>query len=70
MIFKAVIVIPFYVSIFLTFCQGEAVKLISLGKAPSVTQPTEGATYDPMMKKENAKVWRCHTRDKNQFKIL
>jgi formyltetrahydrofolate dehydrogenase len=35
---------------------GEAVDLIEKGKAPKIVQPTEGATYDPMMKKPIAKI--------------
>lgn len=34
----------------------EAVRLIAEGKAPRIPQPVEGATYDPMQKKENAKI--------------
>ncbi|KAG8430760.1 hypothetical protein GDO86_020045 [Hymenochirus boettgeri] len=34
----------------------EAVHLIAEGKAPKIKQPTEGASYDPMQKKENAKI--------------
>lgn len=38
------------------FWQGEAVKLIADGKAPRITQPEEGATYEAIMKKERAEV--------------
>ncbi|KAL3219696.1 hypothetical protein MRX96_030248 [Rhipicephalus microplus] len=31
---------------------GEAVELIASGKAPRIAQPTEGATYDPMLNKK------------------
>ncbi|KAG8539601.1 hypothetical protein GDO81_020666 [Engystomops pustulosus] len=34
----------------------EAVRLIAQGSAPRIPQPTEGATYDPIQKKENAKI--------------
>ncbi|XP_075039750.1 cytosolic 10-formyltetrahydrofolate dehydrogenase [Mixophyes fleayi] len=34
----------------------EAVRLIAQGTAPRIPQPTEGATYDPIQKKENAKI--------------
>ncbi|XP_071984943.1 cytosolic 10-formyltetrahydrofolate dehydrogenase [Engystomops pustulosus] len=34
----------------------EAVRLIAQGSAPRIAQPTEGATYDPIQKKENAKI--------------
>lgn len=34
----------------------EAVRLIAQGLAPRIPQPTEGATYDPIQKKENAKI--------------
>ncbi|XP_056380869.1 cytosolic 10-formyltetrahydrofolate dehydrogenase isoform X2 [Hyla sarda] len=34
----------------------EAVQLITQGSAPRIPQPTEGATYDPIQKKENAKI--------------
>ncbi|XP_040214929.1 cytosolic 10-formyltetrahydrofolate dehydrogenase [Rana temporaria] len=34
----------------------EAVRMIAEGKAPRIPQPEEGATYDPMQKKENAKI--------------
>lgn len=36
--------------------QVEAVKLIEEGKAPRITQPEEGATYECIQKKDNAKV--------------
>lgn len=36
--------------------QVEAVKLIAEGKAPRITQPEEGATYECIQKKDNAKV--------------
>lgn len=36
--------------------QVEAVKLIAEGKAPRITQPQEGATYECIQKKDNAKV--------------
>lgn len=35
---------------------GEAVRLIDQGMAPKIVQPTEGATYDAMMKKSNAEL--------------
>ncbi|KAG5836104.1 hypothetical protein ANANG_G00251050 [Anguilla anguilla] len=34
----------------------EAVRLIAAGKAPRITQPEEGATYEAIQKKENAKI--------------
>nr|DBA18501.1 TPA: hypothetical protein GDO54_016739 [Pyxicephalus adspersus] len=34
----------------------EAVRLIAEGNAPRISQPEEGATYDPIQKKENAKI--------------
>uniref|UniRef100_A0A8C9V7N1 10-formyltetrahydrofolate dehydrogenase n=1 Tax=Scleropages formosus TaxID=113540 RepID=A0A8C9V7N1_SCLFO len=34
----------------------EAVRLIEVGKAPRITQPQEGATYEGIQKKENAKI--------------
>ncbi|XP_053576821.1 cytosolic 10-formyltetrahydrofolate dehydrogenase [Bombina bombina] len=34
----------------------EAVKQITLGTAPRIPQSVEGATYDPIQKKENAKI--------------
>ncbi|TNM89226.1 hypothetical protein fugu_005481 [Takifugu bimaculatus] len=34
----------------------EAVKLIAEGKAPRITQPAEGATYECIQKKDNAKI--------------
>ncbi|KAM9860206.1 cytosolic 10-formyltetrahydrofolate dehydrogenase-like [Aulostomus maculatus] len=34
----------------------EAVKLIGAGKAPRITQPQEGATYECIQRKENAKI--------------
>ena len=36
--------------------QAEAVKLIEDGKAPRITQPEEGATYDPLLKKDKVEV--------------
>lgn len=36
--------------------QVEAVKLIAEGKAPRISQPEEGATYECIQKKDNAKV--------------
>jgi len=36
--------------------QGEAVQLLVDGKAPAIQQPAEGATYEPIMKKELAQV--------------
>ncbi|CAH2312049.1 cytosolic 10-formyltetrahydrofolate dehydrogenase [Pelobates cultripes] len=34
----------------------KAVQQIAQGTAPKIPQPTEGATYDPIQKKENAKI--------------
>lgn len=34
----------------------EAVQLIADGKAPRIDQPEDGATYEGIQKKENAKV--------------
>lgn len=46
-----------FVCFFLIFLgQGEAVDAIDRGIAPKIVQPEEGATYDAMMKKGNAKV--------------
>lgn len=46
--------------IFLWFCvyvlKVESVKLIAEGKAPKIKQPEEGATYECIQKKDNAKV--------------
>lgn len=36
--------------------QVEAVRLIAEGKAPRIIQPQEGATYECIQKKDNAKV--------------
>lgn len=36
--------------------QVEAVRLIAEGKAPRITQPQEGATYECIQKKDNSKV--------------
>lgn len=36
--------------------QVEAVRLIAGGQAPRIKQPKEGATYECIQKKENAKV--------------
>jgi len=38
------------------YYQGEAVQLLADGKAPVIPQPDEGATYEPIMKKELAQV--------------
>ena len=38
------------------FIQGEAVQLVADGKAPRIPQSEEGASYEPIIKKENAKV--------------
>ncbi|XP_076447488.1 cytosolic 10-formyltetrahydrofolate dehydrogenase-like isoform X2 [Babylonia areolata] len=35
---------------------GEAVQLIEDGKAPRIKQPEEGATYDPMLKKDKVEI--------------
>lgn len=40
----------------LMLLQGEAVQMIHQGRAPRITQPEEGATYDPLLKKANVKV--------------
>ncbi|NP_001085894.1 cytosolic 10-formyltetrahydrofolate dehydrogenase [Xenopus laevis] len=46
----------------------EAVRLIAEGNAPRIKQPTEGATYDPMQKKENAKInWDQPAEDIHNF---
>ncbi|KAK8387245.1 hypothetical protein O3P69_018098 [Scylla paramamosain] len=47
----------------------EAVKLVSDGKAPKITQPAEGATYDPMLnKKELCKInWDQSAEDIHNF---
>ncbi|XP_063797267.1 cytosolic 10-formyltetrahydrofolate dehydrogenase [Pseudophryne corroboree] len=46
----------------------EAVRLIAQGTAPRITQPTEGATYDPIQKKENAKInWDQSAEDIHNF---
>ena len=48
--------------------QAEAVQLIGDGKAPSIVQPTEGATYDPIMKKERAQLdWSVTGQDIHNF---
>lgn len=36
--------------------QVDAVRLIAAGKAPRITQPKEGATYECIQKKDNSKV--------------
>lgn len=41
--------------------QVEAVKLITKGKAPRITQPQEGATYECIQKKDNSKVSETKT---------
>uniref|UniRef100_A0A673AVW5 10-formyltetrahydrofolate dehydrogenase n=1 Tax=Sphaeramia orbicularis TaxID=375764 RepID=A0A673AVW5_9TELE len=41
----------------------EAVRLIAEGKAPRITQPQEGATYECIQKKDNSKV----TQDRSSF---
>ena len=42
---------------YITFvCQGEAVQLVADGVAPKLKQPEEGATYEPIAKKNIAKV--------------
>ena len=41
--------------------QVESVQLIADGKAPRVTQSEEGASYEGIQKKSNAKVRRPHT---------
>jgi len=33
------------------FIQGDAVRMITENRAPKIVQPTEGATYDAMLKK-------------------
>ena len=38
--------------------QGEAVQLVADGEAPKLKQTEEGATYEPIAKKDIAKV-RC-----------
>lgn len=43
-------------TVLLFFVQVEAVQLIADGKAPHITQPEEGATYEGIQKKENAEV--------------
>lgn len=45
--------------------QVEAVKLIAEGKAPRITQPEEGATYECIQKKDNAKVIQTYI-----FKVI
>ncbi len=42
-------------------CQGEAVQLVADGVAPKLQQPAEGATYEPIAKKDIAKVMRSPT---------
>lgn len=41
----------------------EAVRLIQTGKAPRIKQPEEGATYECIQKKDNAKVGVVHYFD-------
>ena len=48
--------------------QAEAVQLIADGKAPKITQPEEGATYEHIMKKEVAKIdWNQPALDLHNF---
>ena len=44
--------------------QAEAVQLIEDGKAPCIKQPEEGATYDPLIKKDKVEV-SCDVREKD-----
>lgn len=47
---------------------GEAVQMIANGSAPRVVQPTEGASYDPMMKKDLAKInWEFSANELHNF---
>lgn len=48
------IVFMFFAALF--WFQVEAVRQIAQGKAPRITQPQEGATYECIQKKDNAKV--------------
>uniref|UniRef100_A0A336KCV9 10-formyltetrahydrofolate dehydrogenase n=1 Tax=Culicoides sonorensis TaxID=179676 RepID=A0A336KCV9_CULSO len=41
---------------------GEAVKMIANGNAPKIVQPTEGATYDPAMFREENQVLRFENK--------
>ncbi|KAK0082203.1 hypothetical protein PV325_010892 [Microctonus aethiopoides] len=47
----------------------EAVNLVAIGKAPKIIQPTEGATYDPLLnKKELQKIdWSKSAADVHNF---
>ncbi|XP_050412601.1 cytosolic 10-formyltetrahydrofolate dehydrogenase isoform X2 [Patella vulgata] len=42
---------------------GEAVQLIADGKAPKIVQPEEGATYDPLIKKDKVQINLDQTAD-------
>lgn len=47
---------------------GEAVQLLVDGKAPAIWQPAEGATYEPMMKKELAQIrWDMSAMELHNF---
>lgn len=46
----------FVLSFFSSSRKVDAVRLIAEGKAPRIIQPEEGATYEGIQKKDNAKV--------------
>ncbi|XP_005090853.1 cytosolic 10-formyltetrahydrofolate dehydrogenase [Aplysia californica] len=47
---------------------GEAVELIATGRAPRIVQPEEGATYDPMIKKDKVQInWDQSAQDIHNF---
>ena len=48
--------------------QAEAVQLIEDGKAPSVPQTEDGATYDPMLKKDKVQIdWKMTGEELHNF---
>ena len=52
--------------IHLSFIKGEAVQMVADGKAPKIAQTEEGATYDPMIKKETVQVKGIIETNSNQ----
>ncbi|CAH1794143.1 unnamed protein product [Owenia fusiformis] len=47
---------------------GEAVEMIVAGTAPRIVQPEEGATYDPMIKKDKVQInWDSSAQDIHNF---
>lgn len=50
--------------------QVEAVRLIAEGKAPRITQPQEGATYECIQKKDNSKVIYKDNQIEKLFQLI